>query len=443
MRKRFIWILGAALIMSVPGYAQTFDFAAYLDAVEKHNNDLRLAGKERETADSKARDARSGALPSVSLSAGYNRNLTDYYMYFDASALSPEAGGGVIKAPIKRDNEFSSNLVLRQTLFNPLVGNAIAAAEQYRTLTDFVYGANRENILTGAKKLFYQCLLLQKVAAVTRSAETNALDNFTVTKLKYDNGQVSQLEYLLAETRSKNAATETRKAERNLTLAMNMLKSFAGIDVGSEVQVQGVLDSIPEDPPAVSTEGVLGLRPDFQALVWEEKLRGTAVKAARSAYLPTVAGTLAFSYSAQSNPFMLDEENKLWFAGVQLSVPIYTGGKIGAQVREARIEQEKTGVRIDKAKRNISTELENISLRIREARARIESAESTRNVAERAFQIAEATTRDGLTTQLQLKDARISFDQSMINYYAAVYDFMEAYFDWELATGKADHSPGR
>jgi outer membrane protein TolC len=436
MRKYFVLVLGIALAMGNPGYAQTLDLSAYLDAVQKYNNDLKLAVKERETAETKARDARSGALPTVGFSAGYNRNLTDYYMYFDASALNPQAHG-VIKAPFKRDNEFSSSIALQQPLFNPLVRNAIEAANQYRTLTDFIYGASREAILTGGKKLFYQCLLLEKVHAVTKSAEINALDNYSVTKLKYDNGQISQLELLLAETRWKNAATETRKAERNLTLAMNMLKSFAGINMNSDIRVEGNLESIPETPRIASPEAVLGLRPDYQALVWEAKLRETALKAARNAYLPTVTGTVAFSYSAQSDPFMLAEENKFLFAGVQLTMPIYTGGKIDANVKAARVELEKTGVRIDKARRNISTDLENIALRIEEARSRIESAESTRNVAEKAFQIAENTTRDGLTTQLQLKDARVSFDQSMINYYAAVYDYMEAYFDWEQAVGKA------
>jgi len=435
MRKYFIPILGVALAIVNSGYAQTIDLAAYLDAVRKHNNDLKLAGMEREAADSKARDARSGALPSIGFSAGYNRNFTDYYMYFDASAINPQARG-VLKAPFKRDNEFNSSVALQQPLFNPLVGSAIEAAKQYRTLTDYMYDANREGIVTAAKKLFYQCLLLDKVHAVTMSAEVNALENYTVTKLKYDNGQISQLELLLAETRWKNAATESRKAERNLTLATNMLKEFAGIDVNSNIRVEGNLDSIPEAPQIVSAETVLGLRPDFQALVWEAKLRETAMKAAQNAYLPTVTGTLAFSYSAQSNPFMIDEENKFLFAGVQLTFPIYTGGKIGANVQEARVELEKTGVRIDKARRKISMELENIALRITEARSRIESAESTKNVAEKAFQIAENTTRDGLTTQLQLKDARVSFDQSMINYYSAVYDYMEAYFDWEHAAGK-------
>lgn len=436
MRKHFLFILGAALIMSVPGYAQTFTLSTYLDTVQKYNNDLKLAGKDRETAETKAKDAKSDALPSVGLSAGYTRNFTDYYMYFDASALSSEAKG-VIKAPFKRDNEFSSNIALRQTLFNPQVGNAITAANQYKTLTDFVYDANREGIMAGAKKLYYQCLLLQKVLDVTKSSETNALDNYTDTKLKYDNGQISNLECLLAETRWKNASTETKKTERNLTLAMNMLKTFAGIDIGSDIHIEGSMDSIPKAPEIVSVDDALTKRPDYQALAWEEKLRKTAVKAAGNAYLPTVTGTVAYAYSAQSNPFKIAEENNLWFAGVQLSVPIYTGGKISAKIQETRIDLEKTGVRMEKAKRNISTELQNISLRIEEARTRIESAESTRNTAEKAFHIAETTTRDGLTTQLQLKDARISFDQAMINYFAAVYDYMEAYFDWEQAVGKA------
>jgi outer membrane protein len=208
--------------------------------------------------------------------------------------------------------------------------------------------------------------------------------------------------------------------------------------VSRDVRIEGVLDSIPEAPEIVSVESVLEKRPDYQALGWEEKLRQTAAKAAENAYLPTITGTVAYSYSAQSDPFMLAEKNNLWFAGVQMSVPIYTGGKIGTSVQQTRIELEKTGIMIEKTRQNISTELDNIYLRIAEARTRIESAVSTRNVAEEAFHIADTTTRDGLTTQLQLKDARVSYDQAMINYYAAVYDYMEAYFDWEQAVGRVE-----
>ena len=435
MKKRILYFLTIALFTSGVAYAETYDLAAFLDAVKQQNNDLKLAEMERETATAQAREAKSNALPTVGLEAGYNRNLTEYYMYFDRSAFG---GTGVAKAPFRRDNEYSGALALQQTLFNPSVGNAIEAAEQYRTMTDFVYDASLEHILAGSKKLYYQCLLLEQVLAVTESAETNALENFTATKLKYDNGQTSQLECLQAETRWRNAAVDTQKAGRNVKLAMNMLKTVAGIEVSRDISIEGSLDTIPEVPRIVTAASVMETRPDFQALAWEEKLRGTAVKAARNASKPTVTGTLAFSCSAQSDEFRLDEENKFWFAGVKLSVPLYTGGKIEANVRKARVELAKTSIRMEKSKQSISTELENCYLRIEEARLRIRSAESTLATAEKAFSIAETTTRDGLTTQMQLKDMRVVYDQSRINYFAAVYDYMEAYFDWELAVGEAD-----
>ncbi len=435
MKKWFVLILGMTLFVSGRGNAETYTLDTFLDAVKERNRDLKMAEKEKETAASKVKEAWSAALPSVGLEAGYNRNLTDYYMYFDKSAFSPGASG-VMRAPFKRDNEYSTAVGLQQTLFSFSVGDGIKAADQYRTMIDYLYDAGERNIFTGAKQLFYRCLLLKEVYKVARSAESNALENFTVTKLKYDNGQTSQLELLQAETRWKNAATETLRSEKNLKLALNMVKIMAGVDISYDIEIAGSLDTVPEMPGETSVGDVLKARPDFQAITWEEQLRKTAVKASKNAVMPTLSGTLAFSYTAQSNEFMLDEENKFWYAGVKLSMPIYTGGLIKSKVQQNAIELGKTGIRKEKAKEAIAGELDNIDLRLKEARLRITSAESTRKTAEKAFQIAETTTRDGLTTQLQLKDTRVVYDQSMINYYAAVYDYMEAYFDWERATGK-------
>ena len=69
---------------------------------------------------------------------------------------------------------------------------------------------------------------------------------------------------------------------------------------------------------------------------------------------------------------------------------------------------------------------------------RITSARATLKAAEKAFQIAENTAKSGLATQLQLKDARVGYDMAMMNYYAATFDYLSAYFQWERATGAAE-----
>ncbi len=43
-----------------------------------------------------------------------------------------------------------------------------------------------------------------------------------------------------------------------------------------------------------------------------------------------------------------------------------------------------------------------------------------------------------LATQLELKDVRVAFDQAQLNFYSSVYDYLAAYFDWELANGMVE-----
>jgi outer membrane protein len=432
-----ILIMALAVMNGQSVHARSYDLEAFLSAVNLQNKDIKLAEKEKDMAEIQKKEAFSTALPSIGFETGYTRNLSDYYMYLDTSSIMPGASG-VIKAPMKRDNELSSTVAVRQTLYSSSVGSAIKASRQYDQLSGFVFSATHQNVLAGARKLFYQCLFLEKVLDVAVSAEKNALENYSVMKLKYENGQVSEFDLLQAETRWRSAIPEIQMTERNLKLAMNSMKNMAGIDINENITLEGNLDNRPAMPEKVAIGSVFDARPDFQALTWEKKLRKTNLEATKGAYLPKITGTLAYAYSSQSNKIKLDEENNLWFVGVNLSVPIFTGGNISAQIQKAQVDLQKTAIKMEKTRESISTDIVNAYLRLEEAMQRINSADATRRTAEKAFQIADITTRDGLTTQLQLKDARFGFDQSTINYYAAVYDYLAAYFDWELAVGKGD-----
>lgn len=435
MKKYLIIIIGVLLITSQSLWSETVDLETYINLVKQHSKDLQLVAKDKEMADQNKKEAISTALPRIAVQANYTRNLTDLYMFADLGKMFGE-DGGVTKFKIKRNNEYSATAALQQTLFSATVGNAIKAARQYEQLTDNIYDASLQKILSAAKKMFYQTLLLDKFWQVSQSAEQNALDNYENMKLKFKNGFVSEFELLQAEVRWKNAIPETAKAKRNYEMALNNLKNWAGIPVENELILNGNFDEYPVLPDTVSFESILKNRPDFNALLWEEQLRKTNVSAKRAAYFPTLIGTVAYNYSAQSDYWKLEQENNLYFAGVNLSIPIFTGGYRRAEVNKAQIEVDKTRVTIEKTKEAIYNEVTNVYLRLQEAHERISSAEATLKTAERAFKIAENTAKSGLATQLQLKDARMGFDMANINYYSAIFDYLAAHFDWEEAVGK-------
>lgn len=433
--KSKIWISFIILFLMANFLsAKTYNLETFLSLVEKHSKDLKLAEQEQEMAKVNKKQAISLALPKIAAQAEYTRNLTDYFMFVDASFMGMP--GQVAKFKVKRDNELSANLALQQTLFSPTVGNAITAAKQYQKLTDFIYDASFQAIVNVAKTLFYQTLLAEKYWQVIKESEKNAHENYDNMKLKFENGVVSEFELLQAEVRWKNSIPETAKARRNHEMALNNLKNLAGIEISEPMELEGNFEDVPPMPEKMDFDTILKRRPDYNAQLWEEKLRQTNVKVKKAAFFPTLTGSLVYAFTAQSDYWKIEQDNGLLMAGLSLSLPIFTGGYRHSEIQKAKVELVKTQLNIDKSKEKIYNEISNIYLQLEEAYERITSAETILKTAEKAFKIAENTAQSGLATQLQLKDARVGFDQAKMNHYAALFDYLNAYFQWEQAVGK-------
>ncbi len=415
----------------------TIDLQTYLNMVQQNSKDLKLAKKELEMAKVRKKEAKATALPKLIIQGSYNRNLKDNFLYIDF----PDFETGEMtnqKFKINYRNEYGLSAVINQTLFSFQIGNALKAAKQYQKLSDFVYEATDQAIMTFARKAFYQTLLLEKLWKVTQASQDNAHENYLNIKKKYDNGQVSQFHLLQAEVRWENIIPETTKAQRNYELALNNLRNLTGIPAQHPLSLKGSLEEYPPLPPETNLVQVLDSRPDYNALLWEEKLRGTAIKSERAERYPRIALNLIYNFSSLSDYFKFERQNKSYIIGLDLSFPVYTGGYRTAQVQKAKIELDKTRLRIDQNKEQIYNQVHNIRLRLEEALERITSGKKSLATVKKAFEIAQISADNGLATQLELKDTRVLYDQAMLNYYAAVYDYLDAYFDWQQATGKVE-----
>jgi outer membrane protein TolC len=438
MIHRFFGIILVLLIFISPVSSKTYTLEQFIKLVEKNSKDLELAQKELELADAQYKEALSTALPKVFAEANYNRNLARMFLYVDF----PDFETGEItsqKFQISYNNDFSAMAMLQQTLFSMQVGDALTAANQYEKLTEYVYDYSHQTIISIAKKGFYRALLLKKIAEVKEEAEVNAKENYENVKNKFENGLVSEFEMLQAEVNWKNKVPETSQAKRNYEMGLILLKNFAGIEVEAPLDLEGNLETYPSMPDSMALETVLKLRPDYNALIWEKNLRETGVSAEKSNYYPYLTGHLVYNFSSSSDKFDFARQNSTYFVGVKLNIPIYTGGYTGAQVQKAKINLDKTEIRLSQSEDNIFQNIKNIRLRLREAYARILSADKTRETATRAFQIAEKSADNGLATQLELKDTRIQQELAVLNYYLATYDYLDAYYDWQLATGSVTH----
>ena len=425
------------LTLAVAADAQTQPEQLTLDSlinlVAEHSREIKLAEQEVEYAKAEKKEALSLALPKLSAAAGYTRSLSDIYMYLDMGALGED---GVSKIKTNYDNDFSAGVVLQQTLFSFTVANALKAAKQYKKVTDYLYDASYQEIMTVTKQVFYQSLLLKTVWEVAGASEKNAHENFEDMQSRFDNGLVSEFELLQAEVRYRDAVPQTLEARRNYELGLVDIKNLAGIDMETDINLIGTLDAYPTIPPTASLDAILQQRPDYNALLWQQELYSTGVSAEKANYFPSLSAVAAYGYSAMSNEWAFENENNSWTVGLNLSIPIFTGGATKARVQKARVSLNKARLQLDRGRDNIAKEVKSVRLRLEEAHERITSARATMAAADKAFSIAEATAKTGLTTQLQLKDSRIALDQATNGYYAAVCEYLIAYYDWEKSIGQ-------
>ena len=433
-------IFTAMILLAVsPAYSKQYSMDEYLGLVKDNNKDLMLAASSLKSAGEQEKLARSQALPTIGLSSSLYRNFIDVEQ--QAAVASRGAGEPLVykKVDVNKDYDFSFGLGLSQQLFNMNVFNAIKASKEYKQMSKSVYDAQNDAIVTAAKKVFFQCYLLEKMYSIKKSTEERAYDHYLLMKQKYDAGVVSHVETLNAEVDYKLAIPETTNAKMNLELALINFKHLAGIPADEDVSVVGDFSVYPELPETLTMQDVLDVRPDYMALLREKSLRDLNIKATRAGHYPTLSLDAAYGYSNSddklSKAFHNDDYVQIFKVGLKLELPIFTGGALSAKDHQVKIEAEQTEIKLQQKREDIILELRRIYLTLQQEFENIATAESTVDTAKEAYEIAEVSFDNGIMTQLELRDSRLSLENAELRHLAAVYSYLCSFFDWQKATG--------
>ncbi|MCB9504508.1 MAG: TolC family protein, partial [Gemmatimonadales bacterium] len=113
-------------------------------------------------------------------------------------------------------------------------------------------------------------------------------------------------------------------------------------------------------------------------------------------------------------------------AGVQVSVPLFTGGRVGGQVREAEAAADAARLRARQVLEGARREAAEVRTLYDAALASFAASEGTAAQARRAYEIAEIRVREGLSTLTDLADVRLQLQQAEANRAQAARDLQVA-----------------
>ncbi len=448
MRKRIFlryWI-PAALIMLLstittagelkPPLQITLDKAIAM-ALEQ-NRDILIADQDRFKADAQVGEAWADALPQITVSGQYTRNLKKPVLFLPPdNPFNPS--GSTVMFEIGSDNAYQMGASVSQPLFSRKVGVALDAAGTYRDYTEEAFRATQQGVVCQVKKAFYLVLLAQKLVDANRQGLDVVKANFGNVEAQYRHGNAAEFDLLRAEVQVANTEPLLISAENTLALSINALKNLIAVPIDQEVAVTGdfTFEEVPQEKIAAAEQNALSTNPSILGLSLQESLLEKNITAAGANYFPSLSLFGSYQWQTQDNTFVFRNYTwaTLFSVGLQLSYPLFDGFRTTQRVQEASIERDKVRYARLKAQEGLTIQIQSAELKMAEAKKRIVGQEKNIDQAQKAVSISQTRFKSGVGTQLELLDAQVAMTRAQTNYAQAIYDYLVAEADWQYAVG--------
>jgi len=363
--------------------------------------------------------ARSGAMPEISLSGRYTRNLTTRDLFFAGE-----------KIPISLNNDFSLSLSLAQPLYvGGKVGAALQIAKFYRGYTSEKLEEVKANIIFGAESMFYSAVLAESSRDVLQKAFEQLSYNLDVVEKYYKQGMISEYELLRARVEKSNLEPQLIASQSEVNLSQKRLKSFLGLSLEAEIRLTAdmgdtSLTSLPSLDSLLTQ--ALHNRPEVKQADYQKRAYDKAVRIAKGNWLyPTIGVGVNYDLSASSDDFRLSRRNtsQSWSASLMFSIPLFDGGRTIGEVRKARVDYYQAMLTEQQTFDDVRLEVEQAYDNLMTAKKALEMQKETIAQAEEGMRISNLRYQSGIGTQLEVLSAQTALTNARTNLAGATYNF--------------------
>jgi outer membrane protein TolC len=393
------------------------------------SEEVSLARHGVESARGRQIAARSDFFPQVTLSASYERTLASE---FDEAFVAPmdEAEDGAPPIdfdalPFGRENVYRASGTITQNVFAG--GRTLAATRAASELVrqaDIAGGSATAETRLATVEAYYDALLSDQFVTISVQTFEQAAITLEQVRLSSREGQESEFELLRAQVTLDNQRPNLVARRMQRELAYLRLKQQVGVASDQEL----VLTSALEDAGPGVGAAAPALDPEERAPVRQAQHAVRAsehdIAAARAPYFPSLSLSMTYGrvhYPSTALPDLEDWRTN-WTAGAYLSWAVFDGFRTRGQVRSAEAEAGRARVRLAQARELARYESEQVSQQIAAAHAVYEASAASVEQARRAHAIAELRYREGVSTQLELSDSRLSLAQAETNRAQALRD---------------------
>lgn len=306
-----------------------------------NNRDLRLAALNVEAVQAQYGIQRAARLPGIDATGSATRQRT---------AANNDAHPAV---PAGTQDQYGLNVGLNAfelDLFGRVKSLSDAAFARYLASEQGRRAAQISLIGAVADAYFAERLAQEQwqLAEHTLADWRQSLD--LARRLKEAN-QNSGLDVAQAEGQVASAEADLEARQRAMAQARNALRLLVGAELPENLPVPPLLEAMPvmTQLPAGLPSELLIRRPDI--LQAEQNLLAAKadIGAARAAFFPRLSLTASLGYTSPQVSDLFDGGSRVWAFAPQITIPIFQGGRLRAELRLAEVRKSSAVAEYERA----------------------------------------------------------------------------------------------
>ncbi|MDY4851753.1 MAG: TolC family protein [Prevotella sp.] len=387
-------------------------------------NNLSLKSSRNEVAKGKHNisENRARLLPQINFAAGFNDNFTPPVSVTDGTAY-----GKLYNVTKTLQYNSSASLQLQMPLYSQTALTAVEIAKTLDNLNQLSYEKAREDIIMQIAKLYY--LIQNTTEQITIISDNlkrfEELRNFA--QAFYDNQMALAVDLKRINVRIESTDVSLANAKAMLREQYNMLKYAMDYPADEDI----VVDVKKVDNINMAVQSGLNVNLyELQLMRTQEKLTEQQVKLAKDAYLPTVALTGNFTFTAYTDKFknwFHSGESNHWYdsngLGITLRVPVFDGFEKRSKIRKAKIDADNARIAYENTLKNLQTQYSNAVNDLMNNERNYRKQRDNYRLAEDIYKVTMDRYREGVTSMVEVLQDEMSMSEAQNNYLTAHYNY--------------------
>jgi outer membrane protein/protease secretion system outer membrane protein len=391
---------------------QIYQAALEQDAIVRAARAAADVGRER------LPQAKAQLLPSVTANVGKNSN--------DLNTTSPNLLG---QSTTTNDKYLSDNrtLQLRQPLVNMQRWLQFEQAKSVVNEAEATLDREYQNLVVRVAGAYFETLMADEQLGLVLAQKATYTALVDAAKKGLSAGSGTRTDIDDAQSRLDMAMAQELEARQNQDLTRRQLQLLVNQPVMAIAKLNVPALKLSSPQPASLVDWTLKAEqnsPEIKALQARLEAARQEVKKAQAGHFPTLDAVAQWSNSGSENITRINSRYENKSIGLQLNVPIYSGGYVNSTIRQAVAEQTRAEESLEALRRDLGVRVHREYRGVSEGVMRVRALEQAVRSTEQMMKSTQMSLKAGSRTQLDVLNAQQQYTLAMRDLAQARYVYL-------------------